>query len=153
MADQFQIAISGSVHELPFSLLVDKISIKCTCIVSWCPCENLSWNCSILFSSSFLSYYSLSLTINWHVVSNLCCALSVSWFTLRTIFSELVICAVILPWVHDLVWHFQSTIIFIHFCCAWFTLRNLPLVWRLTRACLNNTQTDIYIPIYLNYLR
>ena len=61
--------------------------------------------------------------------SNLCCILSVSWFTLRTIFSKLVIYAVILPWFCWTFIVFQSTIIFISSCCTLFTLWNLLLVW------------------------
>ena len=33
-----------------------------------------------------LNQFSFSITITWNVVSNLCCALSLSWFIIQTIF-------------------------------------------------------------------
>ena len=69
-------------------------------------------------------YYSLPLEI-FHlrshqsrgcwIISNLCCALSVWWFTLRTIFSKLVIYTIILLWFCWTCMVFQLTLVFIHF--------------------------------------
>ena len=56
-----------------------------------------------LYSSLYLVSHSfLSIIVMWHVVSNLCCALSVLWFTLQTIHSKVVMYAVILSLFYEL---------------------------------------------------
>ena len=66
-------------------------------------------------------------------ISNLCCALSVSWFTLRTIFSKLVIYTVILLNLYGI----SIDTRFYPFYRTWFTLRNLSLVWGSLRLAQN----------------
>ena len=59
-------------------------------------------------------------------VGNLHCALSVSWFTLRTIFSKPVIYVVNL---REFEWFFNRQPHFTVYRRTWFTLRNFSLVW------------------------
>ena len=89
-----------------------------------CHSSSLSLSLLALYASlRFLSLSSLSsprfslhlLSCGCWIVSNLCCELSVSWFTLRTIFSKLVIYTVILPWFCWTCMVFQLTLVFIHF--------------------------------------
>ena len=82
----------------------------------------------LLYTVLFVFYFK-SVIYN-HVDAELSVTtLSVSWFTLWTIFSKLAIYTVILPWFCWTCMVFQLTLIFICFCHTWFTLWNLSLVW------------------------
>ena len=89
-----------------------------------CCSSSLSLSLLALYTSlRFLSLSSLSSPcfslhlLSWGhwIVSNLRYELSVSWFTLRTIFSKLVIYTVILPWFCWICMVVQSTLVFIRF--------------------------------------
>ena len=70
-----------------------------------------------------------------YLISNLCCALSMSWFTLRTIFSKLAIVIYTLIFFRDFVefvWYFNRHS-FLSIYCTWFTLQNFSLLWGLLR--------------------
>ena len=81
-------------------------------------------SCSTVFSLCS----SLSIAITWQIiyVSNPCCALSVSWFTLRTIFGGSIIwLCIVRVMVHPTnhIWRISNL------CCAlsvsWFTLQTI----------------------------